>query len=161
MGKRLGILGAVTALLALTIGVVSPAMGSSSDREHHRDQRHRTIRVLATITEASFLDLGAQGDSLGDQIVFSNKLTQDGKQVGHEGAVCIKISVERNEAQCNATFVFPDGQITGQALVTYGSLAPYFAAITGGTGKYDDAKGEVQIRPVSATSGIHIFHLEH
>lgn len=155
MGKRLGALSVVIAIVAVAVGVVSPAAGSSGDAA-----RHRTIRVVSTITEVSFIDVGAQGASLGDEIVFSNKLASRGSQIGHEGAVCTTVSLERNEAQCVATFWFRDGQITAQGLVTYGSRAPYAAPITGGSGKYEGAEGELHVRPVSDTQGIQILQLE-
>ena len=47
-----------------------------------------------------------------------------GTQVGHEGAVCTTVSLQRQEANCVATFSFSGGQITAQALVTLGSKAP-------------------------------------
>ena len=67
----------------------------------------------------------------------------------------------RQEAQCIATYSFPGGQITGQALIVLGSTAPYDGSITGGTGKYEGAKGELHVQNVSPTEGILTFHLEH
>jgi hypothetical protein len=121
---------------------------------------YRTHRVTAIITEVAFLDLGTKGPSLGAEIVFPNKLLQGGNQVGHEGAVCTTVSLVRQEAQCTATYSFGSGQITAQALVRLGSSAPYAVAITGGTGKYEGAEGEVHVRPVSSTEGMLTFQLE-
>jgi hypothetical protein len=56
--------------------------------------------------------------------------------------------VARSEAQCIATYSFCGGQITGQAL-RLGDPAPYAGAITGGSGKYQGAEGEVGVQPVS------------
>jgi hypothetical protein len=39
-----------------------------------------------------------------------------------------------------ATYSFPGGQITGQALIVPGDPAPYAVAITGGSGKYKASK---------------------
>ena len=75
-------------------------------------------------------------------------------EVGHQGGVCIVTSVARSEAQCNATYAFRGGQITGQALIRLGDPAPYAGAITGGSGKYQDAEGEVVVQPVSGTRGM-------
>ena len=46
------------------------------------------------------------------------------------------------------------------ALVTLGSKAPYAVAITGGSGKYQGAAGEVYVHPVSDTHGILTFNLK-
>ena len=151
MGKRLGLLGAAIALVALAAGVVSPAWGASRDKDEQA-----TFRLLAVITELKF-----QGTSLGDQIVFTNKLLKGDTEVGHEGAVCTVTSAERQEAQCAATFSLRGGQITAQALVHLGTLTPYLVAITGGSGRYQGAEGQIEVRPVSQDSGIHIFHLEN
>ena len=156
MGKRLGALGAVIAVLALAVGIALPAAGSTGNAA--QDQ---TIRVTAVTTEQKLLDLGGPGFSLGNEIVFSQKLLQGANQLGHDGAVCTEVSVARQEAQCIATYSFPGGQITGQALIILGSKAPYDGAITGGTGRYEGAKGELHVQNVSPTEGILTFHLEH
>ena len=156
MGKRLGALGAVIAVVALAVGIALPAAGSTGNAT--QDQ---TIRVTAVTTEQKLLDLGGPGFSLGNEIVFSQKLLQGANQVGHDGSVCTEVSVARQEAQCIATYSFPGGQITAQALVIFGSTAPYDGSITGGTGKYEGAKGELHVQNVSPTEGILTFHLEH
>lgn len=155
MGKRLGVVGAIIAVAALVVSVVTPAWGSSSN-----NPQHQAIRVVAIVTELNLVAVSSKGPSLGDEIVFAEKLLQGGKQVGHEGAVCTTVSLERREAQCVATYSFGGGQITAQALITLGSTAPYAGAITGGTGKYEGAKGEVHVAPVSNTEGILTFDLQ-
>jgi hypothetical protein len=49
----------------------------------------------------------------------------------------------------------------GIALVALavGVVSPAWA-ITGGSGKYDGAEGQIEVQPVSQDSGIHIFHLK-
>jgi len=157
MGKRLGILGAAIAVAALVAGVVTPAWGSSGN-----NSQHQAIPVVAIVTELNLVPVSSTGPSLGDEIVFAEKLLQGGKQVGHEGAVCTTVSLARQEAQCVATYSFGGAQITAQALITLGSLAPYAGAITGGTGKYEGAKGEVRVRTLTGgTKGILTFDLQH
>jgi hypothetical protein len=135
----------------LAVGVVSPALGASGD-----DDNQRTIRVTSVTTEENFLDLGEEGDSLGDVFVASSKYLKD---AGHDSVVCTVTSLERGEAQCVATAWFPKGQITAQALVSFEAELPAFS-ITGGSGKYTGAEGEVHIRTVSDTEEILIFRLE-
>ena len=154
MGKRLGVLGAAIALVALTVGAISPALGSSGD-----DDEQRTIRVVSVLEEEEFLDLGAEGESVGDQFIFTSKLLKGGEQVGHDGVVCTIVSLERQEAQCVGTSWFSGGQITLQALVSFAEEPPA-VPITGGSGKYEGAEGELHIRPVSETKEVLTFHLE-
>jgi hypothetical protein len=155
MGKRLGAISAAIAVVAVAVGVVSPAFGSSND-----DDTDRTFRVGAIVTELSLVDLGDEGASLGDEIVFSGKLLKGENKVGHQGAVCTTVSLQRQEAQYIATSSFRGGHITGRALVTLGSAAPYDVAITGGSGNYEGAEGAIRVGPVSATEGRLTFHLE-
>jgi allene oxide cyclase-like protein len=156
MTKRFGALSAAIAVVAFAAGVASPAAGSSNNdgREHH------TIRFLGTVTELNLVDVRPQGASLGDEIVFSEKLTHGGHQIGHEGAVCTTVSLQRQEAQCVGTFRFPDGEITVQGLLNLGSPAPYSAPITGGSGKYQGAEGELHVRPISASQGMQTIYLQ-
>jgi hypothetical protein len=156
MGRRLGVLGAAIALVALAVGAVNPAFGSSGD-----DDKQRTIRVVSITAEEEFLDLGAEGFSLGDQIVFSENLLKGGEQVGHTGAVCTFTSLERQEVQCVGTAWFRGGQITVQGLIAVGGEPePFVLPITGGSGKYEGAEGEGHVQPVSETKEILTFRLE-
>jgi hypothetical protein len=154
MGKRLGVLGAAIAMVALTVGAVSPALGSSGDEDGKR-----TIRVVSVLEEEAFVDLGDKGESLGDQFLFTSKLLKGGDEVGHDAVVCTIVSLERQEAQCVATAWFSDGQITAQVLVTV-TEEPSAVPITGGSGKYKGAEGEIHIRPVTETKEILTFLLE-
>jgi hypothetical protein len=153
MRKRVGVFGVAIALAALAVGAVGPAFGSSGD-----DDKQRTIRVVSLITEQDFLDLGAEGFSLGDEFVFASKELKGGKEVGHSGVACTLTSVQREEFQCVATQWFENGQITAQGLVS--GEATFVVPITGGSGKYEGAEGEVHVRQVSETKEILTYHLE-
>jgi hypothetical protein len=152
--RRLGVLGAAIALVALAVGAVSPALGASGG-----DDNGRTFRVTAIITEETFVDVGDEGESVGDQFIFSDKLLKNGKQVGHDAVVCTIVSLEREEAQCVGTFWFSGGQITAQVLVSFAE-GPPAVPITGGSGKYRGAEGEIHIRDVSETKSILTFKLD-
>ena len=149
MGKRSVVLGAAVALVALTVGAIAPAWGAA------RDKDRQTFTLEALATEQAF-----EGTALGDQIVFTGQLLKGDTEVGHQAGVCTVTSVARAEAQCVATYVLPGGQITGQALIHLGDPTPYLGAITGGSGRYKGAEGEVRVQPVSDIRGILIFHLQ-
>jgi hypothetical protein len=117
--------------------------------------------VDSFVTELNAVDVAPAGASLGDQVVFSEKLLVGARHVGHEGAVCTAVSLERNEYLCIATFSFGDGQISAQGLVLFGNPAPYAVPITGGSGKYQGAAGELRVTPVSAAAGIQTLHVKN
>jgi hypothetical protein len=167
MGKRLGIAAAVIAVVALVVGAVSPALGSSSQgAASTASDKQQTIRVTAVFTEFDpNIDVGAPGFSLGDEVVFSGNLLQDGKQVGRVGVVCTFVSTanaDRVEAQCPATAILPGGQITVQGVIVNRALN-WTLPITGGSGRYDRARGEVVSRDISTPTQPQVeltFHLE-
>jgi hypothetical protein len=152
--RRLGALGAGIAVVALAVGTIAPAIGSSGGKG-------RTVfRVVSTITEDAFLDLGPQGPSLGDKFVFASRLARHGKAVGRAGVECTFTSVARNEVQCIGTFRFGNGQITGQTLLR-GEPGRFAVAVTGGTGRYSGVSGEIHVRQVPPRREVLTFHLEH
>ena len=152
MGKWLGAIGAI-ALLALAVSAMTPALGSSGD-----DDEGETIRVNSITSEEEFVDVGAEGFSLGDEIVFSTNLRKGGEKVGRLGVVCTFTSLEHEEAECVATAWFRGGQIAVQGLIA-GEPERFVLPVTGGSGKYEGTKGEVHVRQVSDTTEILTFHL--
>ena len=170
MRKRLGILGAVIAVVALVLGAVGPAWGSSTQGAASTASGHgdgQTIRVTAVFTEFDpNIDVGAPGLSLGDEVVFSGNLLRDGEQLGRVGVVCTFVSTQnadRVEAQCPATATLPDGQITIQGVIVNRALN-WTLPITGGSGRYDRARGQVVSRDVSTPTQPQVeltFHLEN
>jgi hypothetical protein len=149
--KRLGILGAVIAVVALVVGAVSPALGSSSQGAASTASG-QTIRVVAVFTEFDAnIDLGAPGFSLGDEVVFSGNLLRHGEQVGRVGVVCTFVSTQnpdRVEAQCPGTATLPGGQIAVQGVIVNRALN-FTLPITGGSGRYDRARGQLVSRDIS------------
>jgi hypothetical protein len=169
MGKRIGILGGIIAVVALVVGAVSPALGSSSRGSASTSSvfadKEQTIRVNAVFREFDpNIDVGAPGLSLGDQVVFSGDLLRDGEAVGRVGVVCTFVSTqnaERVEAQCPGTASLPDGQITIQGVIVNRSLN-FTLPIVGGSGRYDRAQGQVVSRDVSTPTQPQVeltFHL--
>jgi hypothetical protein len=170
MRKRLGIISAGIAVVALVVGAVSPALGSSSpgaaSTASGSADDQQTIRVLAVFTEFDpNIDVGASGFSLGDEVVFSGNLLRNGEQVGRVGVVCTFVSTAnaaRVEAQCPTTSILPGGQITTQGTIVNRSLN-FTLPITGGSGRYQGAEGQVVSRDVSTPTQPQVeltFYLE-
>ena len=143
--------GAVAVLLFALLGTGASASGSR-DKD---DDDVKVIRLTAITAQDAFLDLGEPGDSLGDQSVFSEDLFRQGKNVGKSGVVCTIVRLEpmvSATVQCVGTADLPKGQITIQGLVTFTNGPSTFQlAITGGTGKYREAHGEVTVEEISET----------
>jgi len=137
--------------LALVVGsaVAASTAWSSSQRGGAAGKSARSITVYTALAQAALLDLGQPGFSLGDQDVFTdNVLTRrNGARVGTDGGVCTVVRVTNAAKrsgmdQCLITFSLKDGQITTQVLQPSGQFAgTSTGAITGGTGRYRNARG--------------------
>ena len=96
------------------------------------------------------VDLGAKGDSIGDLLVFANKVYDAGNktQVGSDQGYCVRTVVGKSW-ECFWTLTLKAGQITveGPFLDEGDSLM----RVTGGTGKYAGAKGSMKLHPRDAT----------
>lgn len=154
------ILSAVLAVL-LAVGSVSLASATSSD-EGDRDAR--VINLTSRTVQEADLDLGAEGLSVGDRFTFSDDLLKNGKTVGTDGGECVIVRIDPEGAteqtaesltvQCTVTLSLEAGQITVQGLVTFTNAPtqePFTVAITGGTGDFRTAHGEVEVTELSAT----------
>ena len=145
--------GAVAVLLFALLGTGASASGSR-DKD---DDDVTVIRVTEMIVQEAEIDLGEPGESLGDQFVTSSDLFRAGEKVGVDGVVCTLVRLEPRvsaTAQCVATAEFRKGQITVQGLLTFSEETegePFRLAITGGTGKYKEAHGELKVVEVSET----------
>ena len=103
----------------------------------------RALRIVATEIQFEFLDLGTPGPSLGDELVFSERLSRRGRSIGVSGVVCTATQVEPPYDDlmfhCVGTLKLRRGQITLQGLIEVqgeDDPGPFTVAITGGTGRY-------------------------
>ncbi|MEV5935067.1 dirigent protein [Streptomyces sp. NPDC093250] len=124
----------------------------------------RAIHVEARLNVGEELDLGAAGRSVGDQFVFSGNLTStEGRKervVGRIGGFCVITDLERNAGQCASTAVLPEGQITVQGQqVGIPAPVPVVNAITGGTGEFHRARGQVMQRVLTPATWQLTFEL--
>lgn len=96
------------------------------------------------------VDLGAKGDSVGDLLVFANKVydSTNKTQVGSDQGYCVRTIVGKSW-ECFWTMTLKAGQITveGPFMDTGDSLF----VVTGGSGKYAGAKGSMKLHPKDAT----------
>ena len=104
------------------------------------------LQFSATITDYTALpDRGPNAAQRpGDQSFFVAQLSQDGKVVGQSPHHCTAITAD--SSLCEAVMELADGQVTFQtALSGQNAGSSLDVAITGGTGKYRDARGMLTI----------------
>ena len=130
---------------------------ASADRDD--DKNHGDLRLTAISTDHNAdIDVGDEGESLGDYFVFSDDLFMKGRMVGTLEGQCTVTRIDEEarafHQQCLVTAVLPKGQITVQGAVVFEEDSGedrFTLAVTGGTGRYSGAGGEVHVRFVSDT----------
>jgi hypothetical protein len=135
-------------LAALLVTTLSFASFASA----HTDNV-KVLHLTAVQVESNDVDVAPTGDqpSLGDYSVFSENLLRDGHKVGISGGVCTFVRLDHPPAafQCVVTARLGRDQLTVQGLA-FDQPTNVFA-ITGGTGRWRNAGGQVVIRSVSDT----------
>jgi hypothetical protein len=164
MRNRFGEVG-VIAPIALLVGAVGPAFGSSDAVSATSDDSDgQTIRAVFLPTDFAEIDAGDQGFSLGDEVVFSGPLRESGVEVGRASVICtfVLATATREEAQCPGTAVLPGGQITVGGVIVNRSVN-FTLPITGGSGGLQEAAGQLVSQDASTAMQpklIFTFHLE-
>ena len=143
MRKLLPIAAAIAA--ALTVTSLSPASA------HNSPEKPKVFTVTTkTITEAQ-IDVGDPGPTLGDSNVITEDVYVAGKKVGTSDVNCVLVRLDpvthKFAVSCLNTTVLPGGQITAQGVVTSDEVekVPFRQAITGGTGAYKGATGQLTV----------------
>jgi len=120
------------------------AIATASPVHSARTQQIRLVEVERNSTQ---LDLGAKGFSPGDrQTITSDLFTPSGRKAGRLDDDCaITQAGSRPEALCSFVLTLHDGQLSGS--FAQNLAAPDSGmrqAITGGTGRYARARGELR-----------------
>jgi allene oxide cyclase len=102
------------------------------------------IRVVEHAETDTPLDLGEEGDSIGDLIAFGNPIFDEAneEQIGTNQGQCVR-TVLGQSYECFWTIILADGQITVQG--PFNDAADSVMAITGGTGAYAGARGQMRL----------------
>jgi hypothetical protein len=121
----------------------------------------QTIGLVARQVSAALVPVpGQTGHQLvpGDQLVFTESLTRNGAGYGHDAIHCVIVTAA--DAICVGAFELPGGQLTiaGDAgnVNSHGSKT---VAVTGGTGRYQGARGQLTVKDRSDTVSADTFQL--
>jgi len=117
----------------------------------------KTLHFDVVFSPFFYLDLGDKGPSLGDELVFHDLLFAKGKRVGEDGGSCVLVQPTQSLVNCTLSFRVPGGQITVQGLNT--SAATKHFAVTGGTGIYQNVRGQGTVVEFGNGKGSATFHL--
>ena len=106
-----------------------------------------TLHVVERATSEELVYLGSSDSSPGAMITFANEIfdSDNEVQLGTDNGYCIRTALP-GTFECNATVILEGGQITFSGPHMLGG-GEELATITGGTGIYEAAAGQVLIRP--------------
>ncbi|MGZ4168915.1 MAG: dirigent protein [Solirubrobacteraceae bacterium] len=147
---------AATAALALTPLI---AAAPASARTAHA--AGKTVHVVEhAVTDTEVPGVGGS-DVKGNILTFNNPVFDAGdrKQVGHDEGFCVRLQVKLGIWECLWTTFLKGGQITVQG--------PFYdtrnsqLSITGGTGAYEGARGQMDLKSLNGGKKYDfIFHLK-
>jgi allene oxide cyclase len=160
MKRLLVVIVSLAALSALSLAVAAWGRGGPPSK-HDKSPSHggRTVTVVEHATTDATTDTGAAGDSAGDILTFANDVfdAADKSKVGTDQGYCVRV-VPGTSYECTWTTFLPGGQIVVSG--------PFFdakdstLAITGGTGRYRNARGTMDLRSrENGTKYAFVFHI--
>jgi hypothetical protein len=135
---------ALTTAGILSIGLFGGAFSAASTRHTHANTA-KVVHVIEHAVNDTVVHSGGAGDVTGNTLTFHNPLydSADAKQVGSDQGFCMRISPTDGTWECFLTAFVAQNQITVEG--------PFFDkqnsvfAITGGTGAYRHARGQMQL----------------
>jgi len=117
------------------------------------------IEVIEHALTDATLDLGAKGDSVGDLLTFANPVydATNKTQLGTDQGYCVRVIVGKSW-ECFWTLSLKGGQITVEG--PFYDAGDSLLVITGGSGKYVGAKGDLKLHPRDAQASSYVFVYE-
>jgi allene oxide cyclase len=117
------------------------------------------IKVVEHADTDAVTDTGAKGDSAGDVLTFVNPVfdVANKTKVGTDQGFCVRTVVGKSW-ECMWTLSLKDGQLTVEG--PFLDAGDSVLAITGGTGKYAGARGQMKLHARDAKGTAYDFAYE-
>lgn len=123
----------------------------------------RIIKLVAYPVHREVHKNGEAETNLGDRSVFTHAVEHEGEEIGFDGGVCTVVRLEESGDYyilCNVSMMLPEGTLAFQTFVQEQfPPPPFYAAITGGTGAYAGARGEMHIDPATPDTHYYTIYL--
>ena len=137
---------AVVAVAAIGFGALSTASADDAKR----------LVVVERATSDTITDLGAKGDSVGDILTFANDIydQSNANKIGSDNGWCAR-TVVGQAWECIWTVTLDKGQITVEG--PFYDTKDSVLAVTGGTGDFAKARGEMGLHARDAKGSAYDF----
>jgi hypothetical protein len=148
MLKRLGVVGAIIGVLGLSFSIISPA---SSDSRFEKKTIHLVSKQAEDDEFITRIDVGEKGVSVGDYGVVGGQPLYNPslkKAVAEQRGTFVYLEVDEKgdlvATEDDLTIEFRNGTLTAEGTDDFSKTVITFA-VTGGTGAYETAHGELDI----------------
>ncbi len=114
------------------------------------------LTVVERATSDAVVDTGASGDSSGDILAFANEIYDQANEnkVGSDNGWCVR-TVVGQAWECFWTLTLEKGQITVEG--PFYDAGDSVLAVTGGTGAFANARGEMKLHARDAEGSAYDF----
>ena len=114
------------------------------------------LKMVEHATTDAVTDTGATGDSAGDILTFSNEVfdADDKNKIGTDQGICFR-TVPGKAWECFWTLNLDKGQLTVEG--PFYDSGDSVLAITGGTGEFAGAQGEMALSPIGTEGKAYNF----
>jgi allene oxide cyclase len=153
----------VVALLVLVVAGAVAAGVALADRGgggHGNGHHGKVVHVIEHATTDAVTNQGdGAGDVVGDILTFTNEVFDqtDTSKVGSDQGYCVRMTVGESW-ECVWTTILSRGQLTVEG--PFYDTKDSVLAITGGTGKYANARGSMELKSrAGGTAFDFTFHL--
>jgi hypothetical protein len=142
----------VTVVVAAGLAVGAAQAGQDTRAQTATTQTERAATRITVVERAvsdSVVDLGPQGDSVGDQLAFANPVYDrtNSHKVGRDQGSCVR-TVAGKAWQCSFTTSLAHGSLVVEG--PFYDTKDSVLAITGGTGSYSRARGAMHLHARNA-----------
>jgi hypothetical protein len=142
--RKFAVIGTTVALLAGSTAAMSIASASAAPK-NAATPAARVLHLLSQQKSLKVIDLGKKGPSPGDQVLETTIERQNGKPVARGFLNCTGVTVTARgfDVLCHGTLIFRDGQVELGGETNFHE--PFTVGITGGTGVYQNAGGQITV----------------
>jgi allene oxide cyclase len=114
------------------------------------------LKMIEHATTDAVTDTGATGDSAGDILTFANEVFDAGdkNKIGTDQGICFRTVVGKSW-ECFWTLALEKGQLTVEG--PFYDTGDSVLAITGGTGEYAGARGEMALSAIGTEGKAYNF----
>jgi allene oxide cyclase len=126
------------AVLGMAAGLFAVGFTGSAQAET------QSIKLVEHASTDTVTDTGEEDDTVGDILTFANQVYDEANknQLGTDNGWCVR-TVVGQAWECFWTLTLKDGQITVEG--PYLDVADSILTVTGGTGAYTGAKGDMKL----------------